>query len=215
MENHIKFVSGYGGWQVATSCLGYVCVCVCAGLCGGFISADSAGFVSGYGGWKAATSCSGSVCVCVCVCVCEWDCVRVVVEFLLIQLVIFQAMGAGRLQPLVQAVDDVELRFEGERTTCVCFGGFIVADSAGLVLADSAGFVSGGGGCVCEGGGGWVCEVGDGSVCVLREMCVCGFIVADSAGFVSGDGVMAAVQAKLARRQLPRLNRDGLVSSHT
>ncbi len=52
--------------------------------------------------------------------------------------VLAQAMGAGKLQPLAQAVDDVELHYDG-------------------------------------------------------------------------DGAMAAVQAKLARRQLPKLNRDGLV----
>ncbi len=56
--------------------------------------------------------------------------------------VLAQAMGAGKLQPLVQAVDNVELTYDG-------------------------------------------------------------------------DGVMAAVQAKLARRQLPRLNRDGLVDYAT
>ena len=56
--------------------------------------------------------------------------------------VLAQAMGAGKLQPLVQAVDNVELEYDG-------------------------------------------------------------------------DGVMAAVQAKLARRQLPRLNRDGLVDYAT
>ena len=56
--------------------------------------------------------------------------------------VLAQAMGAGKLKPLVEAVDYVELEFDG-------------------------------------------------------------------------DGVMAAVQAKLARRQLPRLNRDGLVDYAT